>query len=157
MRNVPWRKRVLFFVPVVLLSGGWHSKQLLLHGHVHWSNHSGYNLFKVWGDFVEEPIQNAFTELPAKYSGYPNINTDLHSEQDKKLSRALVSAVSKRPVAAVLRMAKRMKEFYKPRIDLYQVKPHPFTKFIYRPCVWISALSLWLGFGCADVTAYPKS
>jgi len=55
LRGAPKRCLAAFLLPIVLLSGGWHLKLLLLDdGQVIWSSHGGFNLYRAWRTEVDE-------------------------------------------------------------------------------------------------------
>ena len=143
MARLPRRAWLLFFLPILLFSGTWHLKQLICHNQLHWSNHSGYNLSKVWSDYTT-PI--TFQESPPLYQGgFDNLNTDLHTQNNKVLSSSVMKGIAQRPFSAIARTATRLVTFYEPRTDLYLAEMKTLPRLIYQPTVWLTALLMVTG------------
>ena len=141
----PWRAKLLFILPLILLSGSWHLKQVVVHQQLHWSNLTGYNLQKSWEDFLEVKFPNLKTQ--ARYpGGFPNLNTKAQTEYNKVIVSTLVRKISEQPAKAVARVGECVIQLYQPKTDLYLAKMGRIPKLIYRPLVWLTGLSLLAGF-----------
>ena len=142
LRRLPKTYFLFFLLPVALLSGGWHAKQMAAHGHFHWTNHSGFNLHKSWAEFAG-PID--YKEAPPRYEGgFPNINTDEHSRYDKEVRRKVLAGIARRPCGAFAHAMERLLAFYRPKTDLYLSTLPTWLEYLYRPVVW--SLGLLLAF-----------
>lgn len=138
--KMPRRNLLAFLLPVLLLSGGWHLKQVVSHGHFHWTNHSGFNLQKSWADFTG-PID--FEEEAPRYEGgFPNFNTDRHSANNKVVTGMVIDGIVRRPGKALVHAGGRVLAFYRPKTDLYLATLPKPVEWVYRPVVWVLGLTL---------------
>ena len=138
--KMPRRNLVAFLLPVLLLSGGWHLKQVVAHGHFHWTNHSGFNLQKSWADFTG-PID--FEESPPRYEGgFANFNTDLHSANNKVVTGMMLDGIARQPGKAVAHAGGKVLAFYRPKTELYLAQLPKPVEWVYRPVVWLLGLVL---------------
>ncbi len=140
-----WKVWLAFLLPVVLLSGGWHLKQIVKHDQVQWSNHSGFNLYKSWSEFVG-PVE--YQEEPPRYQGgFTNLNTDTHTANNKDITRKIMAGIAAQPGKAISHAGKRLLAFYRPKTNLYLSTLPKAVEWIYRPVVWALGLMLAGLFG----------
>ncbi len=145
MRALPIRYYLLFLLPIVLFSGGWHLKQIVCHGQVHWTNFDGFNMQKSWAEFTG-PVPSEFKDDPPLYEGgFDNINTDRHTAYNKVLKRQVQQAILRQPVRAAGHIATRLVEFYRPKTVLFMAQNPGWLNLLYRPAVWLGGLSVLVG------------
>jgi hypothetical protein len=105
--RVDRRYKVAFLVPVLLLSGSWHVYILGAHGQLTSGNHSGFNLrlTKMFPEGFAPPLEVA-EETRVKPGRWPNLNTEIHGANSRKLERAVFEYMLSHPIdggARVLR------------------------------------------------------
>lgn len=135
-----WRKAAVFFLPLVILSGGWHVKMLVCHGQWVWTNQSGFNLLRAWESFgvdappfVDEEGNPANPNLPRL------MNTGHHTQMNREVQQAVFRAILSRPGEALGHAFNRLKIFLRPRTSIYHLTPvEGFGIQVYRVCVWFS-------------------
>jgi hypothetical protein len=165
-------RRLLFlhFMPLVLLSGGWHAKLFFLHeGQILWSNHAGVNLWRAWGGAIQrESGISGFHDPTYNPEDRPNLNTSHHLEQSRAAQNAVLSFMLRNPVAAASHTVQRLGVFLKPRTQIYNMRPpeHPVL-LPYKLAVWGSSLlllagvlrALWscMGFGRFGLLLVPRN
>ena len=145
MRGKGRRNVLLFLLPILLLSGGWHLKQWGSHGHLHWTNHGGFNLYNNWYQFVGE-IE--FEEAPPLYEGgFKNFNTDLHSQNNRKVQKLVLEGIKAKPGKAVVHFVYNIFRIFKPQTTLFgsDLGRYPFLAWAYRFLVWTAGLGMGLG------------
>ncbi len=145
MRALPIRYYLLFLLPILLLSGGWHLKQIVLHDQVHWSNHDGFNMQKSWSEFTG-PVSTDFQDDPPLYAGgFDNINTDRHTAYNKVVKQQVQQAILRQPLRAAGHIVTRLVQFYRPKTELFMAHTPGWYNLMYRPTVWLGGLSALLG------------
>jgi hypothetical protein len=150
-RPLPVKYFLVFLLPILLFSGGWHLKQVVSHGQVHWSNHDGFNMQKSWSEF-SGPVSDTFQDAPPLYvGGFDNINTDRHTAYNKVVKQQVQQAILRQPLRAVGHVATRLVAFYRPKTVLFMAQNPGWLNLLYRPAVWLGGLSvlvglLWLGW-----------
>lgn len=149
MRRLPIRHFAMYLLPILLLSGSWHLKQIVAHGQTHWSNHDGFNMQKSWVDLTG-PLPTDFVDDPPLYEGgFDNINTDKHTAYNKVVRKMVREAVLKQPGNAVGHFFKRLLAFYKPKTELFMAKTPGWFDLAYRPLVWLGGLATLVLLGLA--------
>ena len=145
LRALPIRYFLLMLLPIVLFSGGWHLKQVVCHGQLHWTNHDGFNMQKSWAAFTG-PVSSDFQDDPPLYvGGFDNINTDRHTAYNQVVKRQVQEAILRQPVRAVGHIATRLVEFYRPKTVLFMAQNPAWLNLIYRPAVWLGGLCVLVG------------
>jgi hypothetical protein len=120
------RYGIAFLVPILLLSGSWHLKQIVSHDQLHWSNHDGFNMYKSPG-------------------GMDNFNTDRHTAYNKVMQKQVRAAILGQPLRAMGHLGSRLLAFYKPKTELFLGQmPRPLA-WVYRPAVWFCGLAMVWG------------
>jgi|GEM_PF-2268935 len=143
-RQLPRRYALYFLLPILLLSGGWHSKQWLSHRQVHWTNHSAFNLYNNWKDLVG-PID--YEEAPPLFpGGFNDINTELHSQNNRDLRSRIRNAMMANPGKVFSHWSLQTWKFFTPKLELYSARLYSPFPWFYCPMVWFCGLAL-LG-GC---------
>ena len=141
------KKLWLHFLPLLLLSGGWHAKLYFLQdGQILWSNHTGVNLWRAWGELVNrESGHLGFLDPSYNPEERANLNTQEQFEQSRAARNAVLAYVLRNPLAATGHSVKRLGVFFKPRTQIYEMRApeHPIL-CLYRPAVWGSALFLFV-------------
>jgi hypothetical protein len=144
-RPLPIKYFLFFLIPIVVLSGSWHLKQYAMHGHIHWTNHDGYNLYNSWGIFAE-PIPATCKDDPPRYvGGFDNINTDKHSAYNLIVRQLVMDAIKADPKRTFTHCIHRFLEFFGPKTDLFSAHTPKAVNIFYRPAVWFCGLSMLLG------------
>ena len=142
-RKLSWVRFMVFLVPVLLISGGWHLKLLIYNqGQIVWSNHSGFNLSNAWAGLVDwdeiapqfQPEAPPLEENPWTWE---NINTQIHYENSKIRQRAVRSGMVSQPGKALGRFWERVVIFTGPRTDMYEGNPKGPVISLYRAVVHV--------------------
>jgi len=136
-RGLPKKYLVAFLVPFLLISGGWHLKLIILNnGQLFWSNHSGFNLYRAWGDVIDDP---QLVDEPQTWDNRSQIHTQEHFENSKRIQSAVVSYIVSHPVEGIKQMAERIGTFLLPRIALLDLpEPQGFYPWIYRIAFYVA-------------------
>lgn len=133
---------IIYLLPIVLLSGSWHAKQVVSHGQLHWSNHDGFNMQKSWAAFTG-PIDSSFHDDPPLYEGgFENINTDKHTAYNQVVRRQVRAAVLQQPAKAAAHLGRQWLAFFKPKTQLFMARTPGWFDLAYRPAVWLGALGM---------------
>ena len=151
LKHLPRKYFVCFVLPILLLSGGWHAKLLILHnGQIIWSNHGGYNLQAGWMPVVKEypPLLNeddmndegnipgfagtAPWPTPSMTKGNPrlladgrwaNLNTVNHSRNSRVLAKHTIKHIIRHPMQSTAHMLRRTAVVLKPRTKMWEGEP----------------------------------
>lgn len=137
------RFRIALLLPVLALSGGWHAFIAVRHGQLLWSNHSGFNLERVWRS--ERPsllLEDA--DNKAAPDRWTNLNTVEHGENSKRLRRAVVQYAIDHPVYALQNVSRSLFRLVRAETRIYDHRPEHWLLSLYRPLVWITALWFFL-------------
>ncbi len=105
------RAFLLLLLPLLLLSGAWHAHQFVRHGQVTWSNHAGFNLIRAWRQVPFPPLIDESPHLAAPHNQLPNANTETHSENSRRLQRAVLRYALDNPVEAAAHIGQRVAVF----------------------------------------------
>ena len=137
------RYALAFLIPILLLSGGWHLKQIVAHDKLHWSNHDGFNMQKSWAQFTDSLH---FQDDPPLYlGGMDNINTDRHTAYNKIVQQQVRDGILRQPAKAIGHFGSRLVAFYKPKTALFMAHSPFVFNVVYRPAVWLGGLAMVLG------------
>ena len=101
---------VALLLPVALLSGGWHAKLLAVHGQLLISDHGAFNVADALASvgFVVPPPPME-PEVPGPAGGiWIDLNSDVHARNNAALSRALLAAIVRHPLAAAEAAGQRL-------------------------------------------------
>ena len=132
------RRFLLFLLPVFLFSGLWHLKLLVFNdGQVVWSNHGGTNLFRAWIPLVDQDVMNPQLQPeapPLNDFGWAldNINTQVHAENSRVRSQAVITGIKAQPAAALDLLWQKTLIFTQPRTDMYAHNPQQPVLVWYR-------------------------
>ncbi|UEM01463.1 hypothetical protein JL101_015765 [Skermanella rosea] len=149
-RTAPGRAGALaaFFIPVAILSGGWHLHVWLAHDHqITWTNVSGFNLQRAWEDF-DPDIRAArrLEELPRVREGADELWADLNTSEVYRESEALKSLIVARilgePVRAAGHILDRLAVFASAPTRMYDRDPQGIGILAYRAVVTVLLLTL---------------
>lgn len=140
----PRLRALLFVLPVLVLSGGWHAFLLVKHGQVTWTNHSGFNLQRAWT--MVEPPALLPEAPPAKLAPdrLDNFNTDVHGENSRRLQQAIFAYIASHPVQSAVHVAERLAALVSGEVTLHGQVPDGPVISIYQvvvkyPALWIFA------------------
>lgn len=143
LREFPRKYFIVFLVPILLLSGGWHAKTLLLHGQLNWTNHTGFNFYQSWHEFIG---YREFDESPREPGLSPNINTEWHYSTSKELLGLTFKSWIRHPWGATKHVALRTTQFFSAKTDLLVAKPQHWIFGPYRIVVWLLSLVFTITF-----------
>ncbi|MCG6963976.1 MAG: hypothetical protein LJE95_11985 [Acidobacteria bacterium] len=113
LRRKGRRSLLWVLAPVLLLSGSWHAYILAAHGQVTWTNHGGFNLYHVWKDEPEFQVPKLVNEIhaaPLAPGRWANLNTPEHTENSRRLARAVAGYVLRHPVRSAVHVLQRFGE-----------------------------------------------
>lgn len=143
------KQLLLFLLPVLLFSGGWHAKLLLRHGQLIWSNHSGSNLVGAWAPLLDHPALDATLEpeappLEVNDWTWENLNTEAHAHNSAKRKAAVAAAIKAQPAAARDHFLQKIETFTEPQVGMYAYHPEGWAVDAYKGI--IHAAFWMLGF-----------
>lgn len=146
-RKFPIRYFIYFLLPILILSGGWHLKLLILNdGQIVWSNIGGYNLQRAWTYNLK------WTKLPDDRSGImvydaelersvaAELNTKAYYEGSQVLQGEFISYVIEKPLEAANWGIVLIKELLAPKTQMYGNGPDLLEMNLYRFTVNIATL-----------------
>lgn len=129
------KKLIAFLVPLLLFSGGWHTKLLFRHGQLIWSNHGGSNLVNAWEPVVDHRAlnQTLLEEAPPREDNpwtQTDLNTEAHAQNSKLRSQAVVAGIKSHPWEAWQHFQRKANIFLEPRVDMYAYQPdNPILRY----------------------------
>ncbi len=127
IKHKQWLLIGAFLFPILLVSGGWHSKLYLYNnGQIIWSNSSGTNLYRAWSDFVDSETLNKELqkeEEPLMWGRWDNLNTQVHYENSQVRKEYVWQGIRKNPAKALEKIWKKTLIFIQPQTDIYDHKP----------------------------------
>jgi hypothetical protein len=107
LRRLPRRCALAFLVPILLFSGMWHIHVAHAHGQLTWSNHSGFNLrlSQLLPPESVPPLEMEHAERlgPGRW---PNLNSEIHTQNSRKIQSAVVGYMIRHPVDGTVRLAR---------------------------------------------------
>jgi hypothetical protein len=133
-----------FLLPVVLLSGSWHLHLYLVHdGQITWTNVSGYNLQRAWGDFDSEIRDAKHVIQPPRFNGlWDDLNrTDVY-QSSEAIKNLIIAKILGDPVRAVGYALDRIAVFGSAPTKIYEYDPQGNDIALYRGAVVILNLLL---------------
>ena len=147
-RRANWKYFLVFLIPIILLSGGWHLKTYICNnGQIVWSNHGGYNLRRAWPMALEslspEEQASIMEEAPAtRPDRWPNLNTEIHYQNSRVYTRVVLRYIVEHPMDSVKHVWEQTKTFFAPQTSIYEYQPqHPILS-VYRIAVWLATILL---------------
>lgn len=140
-----------FFVPLLLLSGSWHAQVAIRYQRLAWTNHTGFNLLHAWPMVHRPQLVPELHSTPLARGRRLNLNTDEHSENSRRLARAVLAYVVAHPAHATLHGLERIYDL------LYRVVPffgavgsvepnYPIYRGLVRACAlwWLLNLAAFV-------------
>jgi len=121
-RNLNYKFFLMFLVPIFLFSGMWHFKLMIFNnGQINWSNYSGYNLYRCWGNVIDDSEKPDF--LIYSNNLKPE-NTNKQAQESKYLIRIILTKAIKNPFQSLSFIIERVKSLTWPKLSIYS-KPVP--------------------------------
>jgi hypothetical protein len=118
------RRLICFLLPILLLSGGWHSKLWLLNdGQFNWSNHAGSNLAMAWQPVVDANALGGALEPEEPRRGamrWTHLDTDVHRRNSQARQHAVFEGVIRNPKLATKLLSEKVLHFMSVPTDMYQ-------------------------------------
>ena len=121
---------IVFLTPIILLSGLWHAHLFITHKQITFSNHSGYNLIRAWPldnlpdleiEVNNTPIKNGSqNQQNYKDKTWENLNTVEHSENSKRLQKAVIEYWLTYPGKSTLYTLERVDDLLSAKTKLYK-------------------------------------
>ncbi|GAB4415633.1 MAG: hypothetical protein OHK0039_24420 [Bacteroidia bacterium] len=148
------RRLLPFLIPLLLFSGGWHLKLLIANGgQVVWSNHGGTNLFRAWMPLVDQEAMWPYVQAEAPPRGpiwfLDNLDTQVHYENSKVCSRAVVQGIAAQPAEAWALLLDKIAIFTAPQTAMYDYDPQGPAVELYKSVVhllfWVLGVLLLIG------------
>lgn len=136
------RRRLLALaVPVVLVSGGWHTHLLTAHGLWTASNNTGFGLVRGWPQipFTTVPLTPDLHNHPLRPGRWPNLNTTERIENSRRLQRAARAYWAEHPWDSFLYVNERVGDLLSGHVDTYAYHPESQLFGVYRLLVLASA------------------
>jgi hypothetical protein len=142
------RHFVVLIVPLLLLSGTWHTKLLVMHGQILSSNHGGYNLKRGWAGHVQSSprLESEESHEIGIRGRWTNLNTEVHQRNSQRLGKATLAAMIRSPMASIQHGFHRLAHFLRPQTSLLGRHPDHFVLGPYAPAVWLTSGVLFLNF-----------
>lgn len=144
LHRVRPRLALLFIAPIVVLSGGWHAIQFVRHDQILLSNHRGFNLIRGWPMVPRPPLVEEVHDAPLAPTRWPNLNTDEHGENSRRLEAAVVAYVVANPRRSAVHALRSTCAFLSVKTSIYEFDPESPVLPVYRLAVW--AALPWLLF-----------
>jgi hypothetical protein len=120
LKKLPRKVLIAFLVPVILISGGWHLKLLVLNqGQIFWSNHSGFNLYRAWEQVAVIPEP---PEEPQTWDRRNQIHSQEHYQNSQAIQGAVLKFMIENPGESLSFMISRLRIFLQPRTAFFE---HP--------------------------------
>ncbi len=143
-------KSLLFLLPIMLLSGGWHLHLWLNHGQVAWSNHAGFNLQRAWNTVAIPPLVPESTPAKLAPDRMENFNTPEHIENSRRVQRAVLDHILANPARSALHVGERLATLLNGDVRLHGNVPQGPVIEIYGallkfPALWILGATVALG------------
>jgi hypothetical protein len=145
------RRFLIFVLPVLILSGGWHAHLFIAYRQTTSSNHAGFNLWRCWEAQLpasqRRPPLVPEDNAPLVPDRYPNLNNPQHFENSKRLQRRIRHYIVTHPVASTVFVAKRVIAFTAGEASLYYRRPPSdrLTK-LYSATVRVTSMIFIVGF-----------
>ena len=143
-----WRRFLIFVVPVVILSGGWHAHLLIAHGQTTSSNHAGFNLWRCWEHQIATSPPRLIPEhdAPLVVDRYMNMNNPEHLANSRRLQHAITHYIVTHPAASLTFIARRVIAFTAGETDLYYRRPPERVARVYSAAVRVTSAIFIAGF-----------
>ena len=158
------RKYYLYFLlPVIVFSGGWHLKLILLNdGQIIWSNNTGYNLANAWGRLrensngtytirgagqirIDVPFLHKEDKTPLADGRWPNINTEVRFNNSRLLRKAIGRYMFEEPWRFLGYCLVKMKVTLTPRTRIHAIPVKHWIigvyKFLVKGCLLLVGVS----------------
>ena len=142
------RRFLLFLVPLLVLSGGWHAHLLIAHGQTTSSNHAGFNMWRCWEEQIPNQsfrfVHEEDTPLPGA-NHYYNLNNPQHLINSKLLQDRIVHYAIRHRSASLGFIARRVLAFTAGEPTLYYRSPPKQIATIYSIAVRVTSLIFLVG------------
>ncbi len=116
-KQMPKRYLFAFILPLILISGGWHLKLLIFNdGQLFWSNHTGFNLYRAWGEIIEVP---ELVDEPQTWDRRADIHSQEHYENSKRIQRSVTTFIVTHPVESAQIIGERLIILTYPRTSFF--------------------------------------
>jgi len=102
---------VALLLPLLLISGAWHAHQWVRHGQLTWSNHAGFNMIRAWRMVAYPELIPEPGSAPVASDRLGNLNTPEHTENSRRLRRAVLDHIRANPGDSALHMLERVAIF----------------------------------------------
>ena len=141
------RRFAYFLIPIVIISGTWHTHLAVAHRQMTSSNHFGVNMWRCWNSKVP-PLAKPVKEDDAQLAEgrWPNLNNPQHLKNSLRLRKKIVRYILDHPGDALQFMAKRVWIFTKGETAIYVHKPSHLLLAVYSPVVRMTSLWMIIGF-----------
>jgi len=116
-KHMPKRYLFAFILPLILISGGWHLKLIIFNdGQISWSNHTGFNLYRAWGEIIDAP---ELVDEPLTWDRRADIHSQEHYENSKRIQRSVTTFIVSHPVESARTILERLKTLISPRTSFF--------------------------------------
>ncbi|MCC7048202.1 MAG: hypothetical protein IT562_15925 [Alphaproteobacteria bacterium] len=150
--QAPRRLRIAFVLPLVALSGAWHLHQFASHGQIAWSNHGGFNLLNAW-PMVGVPDLVPESQEPAAAGRYWQLDTQAHSENNRRAASAVLGFVMANPLRALVHAAERVGILVSAPVAYMRSDPRHWILPLYRVAARYAAVYALLAASCIVLAA----
>lgn len=133
---------ISFIVPVIFISGFWHSHLLLHHNQVTFSNHAGFNLQRAWPDASKISLVDEVKNTPLGIDRWANLNTSEHSTNSKLLQSSVTKYWLQHPAHFISGTIKSMCNLLSGKTNIYSHAPKSSFIWLYKLLVAITSLSI---------------
>lgn len=133
----PGSALLVFLIPVLLISGGWHLHLHHAHdGQIPWTNISGYNLQRAWWEFHPEIHAAKNLEVPPKREGlWGDLNRSDVYRTSEAIKGLILARILDEPVRAAGYAADRIVAFASAPTRIYGHDPQGPGIALYRAAV----------------------
>ena len=136
---------LIFLLPILIFSVGWHTHLLLRHSQITFTNHAGFNMSRAWLD-AEYP--KLIPERVVIINGIEkqNLNTDIHQLNSELLKKAVLKYWVQHPVDSFINFSERVNVLLSGPTNIYQHAPSSAIFIFYKRLVAISSGIVLLSF-----------
>jgi len=130
-----YRLMLAFLLPILLLSGGWHLRLMVVHDQLFWSNHGGCNLHNAWLPLVDHEVLEPQLEPeapPRDQWKLNDLNTDIHDRNCERMKAHVVSQIQAHPDQAWQVFQDNAVRVFRAPVGMYNYWPEGLRIELYR-------------------------
>jgi hypothetical protein len=157
---------IVFLAPVILISGLWHFHLFINLGQIPFSNHSGFNLSKVWPiqsnglseeipeihneplfEGVKDNVSSVKSPIWGQIKRRANLNTVEHTMNSNLKQSAIFKYWIENPRTSFFHAITRIDDLLTAKTNIYTYDPQFASSGLYKLLVKVTASLLFVNFG----------